>query len=130
MKKLALICISFIAFAALSCSSISVKHDFDSEANFAALRTFSWIPQPTNQVGNTDAARTRNDLLDKRIKSAVNAELEAKGFSQDSSNPDFLIAYHTGLKDKVGCDQLRLRLLPARALSRIWRRKLRGCSSI
>ncbi|NIA31356.1 MAG: DUF4136 domain-containing protein [Actinobacteria bacterium] len=90
-----------LAVLAMSCSSISVKHDYDKEANFAVLKTFDWIAQPGNAFGNVDAARARNDLLDSRIKNAVNSQLAAKGYRQDSANPDFLIAYHTGLKDKV-----------------------------
>jgi len=31
----------------------------------------------------------------------VNRQLTAKGLKQDSSNPDFVIAYHVGVEDKV-----------------------------
>lgn len=85
----------------MSCSSISVNHDYDKEANFVALKTFDWIAQPSNVVGDVNAARARNDLIDSRVKSAVNNQLVAKGYQQNSENPDFLIAYHTGLKEKV-----------------------------
>jgi hypothetical protein len=101
MKSLYLVIVLSLVFFALGCSSISVNMDYDKEANFAALKTFDWIPQPTNVVGNVDVARMRNDLVDKRIKSSVNNELAAKGYRQDSNNPDFLIAYHIGLKEKV-----------------------------
>ncbi len=36
-----------------------------------------------------------------RVKKAVNTELQAKGLTMNSSNPDFLIAEHLGKKDKV-----------------------------
>ena len=101
MKRLVLKVYFLIAFFLLSCSSISVVTDYDREANFTALKTFTWIPQPSYVIGNTDAARARNDLLDKRIKNAVNNELATKGYLQESENPDFLVAYHTGLKEKV-----------------------------
>jgi hypothetical protein len=40
-------------------------------------------------------------LFDKRIKNAVNSQLVAKGYESKSINPDFLVVYHVGVKNKI-----------------------------
>ena len=99
-----LICTS-LAFSLLAilmaCSSSTLNFDYDPEVNFATLKTFDWMKQPAKSGGGVKAALTRNTFLDKRIKNAVNTQLVAKGLRQDSNNPDFLIAYHVGVEDKI-----------------------------
>ncbi len=85
----------------MGCSDITVKHDYDKDAPFAALKTFDWLPMPTMAAGSVKAAMERNSLLDNRIKTAVNNQLAAKGYTQSAGNPDFLLMYHTGAQDKV-----------------------------
>ena len=77
---------------ALSCSSINVSHDYDPQADFNNLKTFSWLPFPKK----ADV----NQLVVKRIQDAVTGELETKGLRL-SSNPDFLIAMHGATKEKL-----------------------------
>jgi hypothetical protein len=43
----------------------------------------------------------RNPLVGKRIKSAVDHQLPAKGLRLDPSDPDLKLAYHTGVEDRV-----------------------------
>ena len=54
---------------------------------------------PDSQL--VDFGFAHNTLLDKRIKSQVNAVLAEKGMSVRSDSPDMLAAYHVGVKDKV-----------------------------
>jgi hypothetical protein len=82
-------------------SSVSVNHDYDNQADFAALKSFAWVNVPTTAVGDVRSAQERNSLLDKRIKSAVGNELTAKGYLMNESAPDFLLLYHTGAEDKI-----------------------------
>ncbi len=76
----------------LSCSSINVSHDYDPQANFNNLKTFSWLSFPQKAEVN--------QLVVRRIRDAVTGELEAKGLRL-SSNPDFLIAMHGATKEKL-----------------------------
>lgn len=90
------------AFLAMSCApSVSVKYDYDKETDFASLKTFDWLPVPTTAVGSVKAAVERNSLLDKRVKTAVNEQLVAKGLTQNAGNPDVLVTYHVGVDDKI-----------------------------
>jgi hypothetical protein len=52
-------------------------------------------------VDDVMRARMENSLFAKRLKRSVNRQLEAKGFTLDTEDPDFVIVYHTGVQDKV-----------------------------
>src|SRR5574342_1154889 len=79
---------------ATGCSSVNIKHDYDSAANFAALKTYTWMAAPTNATGSVQAALSRPAGLDKRIKESTDRQLAAKGYTTDANNPDFLVMYH------------------------------------
>jgi hypothetical protein len=95
------ILISLVGLA-VGCSSYSVNQDYDKDADFTSYKTYAWIQQPTTAVGDAKTAQRVNTLLDKRIRSAVDAQLTAKGMTLlDSDDADLFIAYHTGIQDKV-----------------------------
>jgi hypothetical protein len=87
---------------AVGCSSsITINHDFDPDQDFATFKTYAWVQQPASVVGDAEAAQQSNTLLDQRIKYAVNEQLGKEGLSIDTENPDLLVAYHTGVQNKV-----------------------------
>jgi hypothetical protein len=97
-----LIPIILVVFVIAGCGpSISVTQDFDKEADFSKLKSFAWMAVPNTAVGSVKAATERNSLLDKRIKTAVNSELSAKGYEMNEAAPDFVMMYHIGVDDKV-----------------------------
>ncbi len=74
-----------VLIALIGCAKpLAVNYDYDTAADFAALKTFSWMPPTGNAAGD--------DLLVKRIKNAVDAQLKAKGRVDVPETPDFLIA--------------------------------------
>jgi hypothetical protein len=93
-----LIVLIILTLTICGCSPISVKQDYDSEANFSALKTFDWMPMPEN------ANVVARPLMDKRIRNAVTDQLSAKGIKQNSASPDFLVVHHAGVKDRVDID--------------------------
>jgi hypothetical protein len=94
--------IALVSVVVIGCGpSISVTHDYDKEADFTKLKTFSWMAVGAIPVGNAKTAVEQNTLLDKRIKSAVNRELETKGYEMNEANPDFVMIYHVGVDDKI-----------------------------
>ena len=94
----ALLAVSLIAGCG---TSINVNYDFDVNADFEQYKTYDWVPLPDTPPGDARRAQQSNTLLDKRIKSQVNAALAEKGMSVRSDSPDMLAAYHVGVKDKV-----------------------------
>lgn len=84
------------------CSQYDINYDYDVDSNFSAYRTYSWIPQTINEGGTSASTAVQsNTLLDKRITSAVDTAMKAKGFTVDDQNPEILVVYHTGMQDKV-----------------------------
>lgn len=76
-------CVVLVAVMALAgCSTMTVSTDFDRSASFAAYKTFDFIP----------AEEVKNPLIRQRIEDAIVAELETKGLTRSSDNPDVLIA--------------------------------------
>jgi hypothetical protein len=57
-----------------------VKTDFDHQANFSQYKTYSW-----------QTIKPANSLWDARIKSAIDAQLTAKGWTQVDSGGDIAI---------------------------------------
>ncbi len=90
-----------VAVVVLSgCSSISVSRDYDETVNFSALKTFAWKDAVQPETGNP---RIDNDLIDDRIRTAVNRELTAKGFRLAKQGfADFQVSYFVEYKQRIG----------------------------
>ena len=94
MKTIHAFFVLFLMGFVVSCSTIyGVKYDYDKQVNFGSLKTYDWMTVP-------DKADI-DSLNVERVKKAVNAELQAKGYMMTSNNPDFLIAEHMRSKDKI-----------------------------
>ena len=94
MKTINTIIVLFFICFTVSCASIyTVQYDYAKQVDFAKLKTYDWLVVPEN----ANISRLKVEL----IKKAVNAELQAKGLTMTSDNPDFLIAGHIGKMDKV-----------------------------
>jgi hypothetical protein len=84
------------------CSSYDINYDYDVDSNFNSFKTYQWMERTmSNASGSAQSAVQNNTLLDKRIKSAADTQLQAKGLTAAAENPDLLVVYHTGLKNKV-----------------------------
>lgn len=100
--KEAKVCILLCAvLVAAGCSSVSVKRDFDTKYDFAALHTYNWMGAPESPSGSVQRELSQNSLIEGRVKRAVNEQLAAKGYKETTQNPDFLVAFHTGVQDKT-----------------------------
>ena len=97
-KGMLLLCAVLLA---AGCSSVSVSHDFDSQTDFANLRTYSWVTAPESTSENVQRELEKNSLVEGRVKRAVNQQLAAKGLREATQDPDFLVAFHTGVQDKT-----------------------------
>lgn len=82
------------------CSTLEVTYNYDPAADFAALRTYEWVPSEQRRTG--DPRVDDNPLLDTRIHQAVDGALGAKGYRIEASgSPDFLVGYYVTLDAKV-----------------------------
>jgi len=91
-----------IAILAGCSSGYDIKYDYDMQTNFTGFKTYQWMEKTmTNANGSAQQAMQSNSLLDKRIRSAVDTQMAAKGFTLTADNPDVYAVYHVGLKDKI-----------------------------
>ncbi len=91
-------CLFLILFLTLyGCSSIQVNTDFDDEADFSAIHTYSW--KAVNVSGD---ALANNPLLYKRIVKSIDGYLQDRGYQQaDPGVADILVAIHAVTKEKM-----------------------------
>jgi len=80
MQKVVLVLIGLVLLFATKASAQQVKTDYDRGANFAQYKTYSW-----------EHVNTQDPLDVDRIKTAVNAALAAKGWTQVDSGGDVSI---------------------------------------
>ncbi len=82
------------------CSSVSVTRDYDDSVDFLSLKTFAWQHATQPETGNP---RIDNDLMDERVRSAVDAQLAEKGFLLvPKEEADYLVAYFVEYKQRIG----------------------------
>ena len=66
-----------------------VRTDYDHAANFEKYKTYKWVT-----VNNTEQV---NQLVDQRIRSAIDAQLAKEGFTKSEDNPDLLVDYQASI---------------------------------
>lgn len=88
-----------IAIGVSGCSSISVRRDYNAAFDFSALQTYAWQHELQPETGDP---RVDNDLIDERIRRAVNDHLNRKGFKRaDRDEADFLITYYREYRSRI-----------------------------
>ena len=84
-----------------ACSPLSVNYDYDNTADFSKYKSFAWMAKPSSLPSNPASSPQNSDLLDRRIRASVEAELKARGLNEDAAAPNLLVVYHLGVQDKL-----------------------------
>lgn len=93
---------AFIAVALGACGGgISVNSDYAEGMDFAPFRSWDYMPDQ----GST-ANASSNQLVDQRLRTAVERKMGAKGFRRDASDPDFYVGYHLILDDETSYETI------------------------
>lgn len=87
-----LVCLGVAAFGQ------EVQFDYDRSANFSAYTTYQWVDYREVPVGD--------QLLDRDIKRAVDAQLAGKGLRRVESGGDLLVGYQTAVSQEKQFDSL------------------------
>jgi len=83
----------------LGCASPKIGYDYDRSANFGRYHTYAWIAGEEEKRGDR---RVQSALVDTRIRTAIDAELRAKGYTVPTNGqPEFLVGYQVGMKDMI-----------------------------
>lgn len=95
-----LLCLAASVLLLAGCSSVSVTRDYGASSDFSILKTYAWQHATQPKTGNP---RIDNDLMDERIRSAVDAQLAEKGFMLvPKEEADCLVAYFVEYKQRIG----------------------------
>ncbi len=90
--RLALVLLPLALLA--GCSGYTINHDYDVTANFSRYKTFDYYTSKKGTGGTTS-------LMDKRVRTSVEKELQAKGFAMETkADPDFLVTYYPIVQDR------------------------------
>ncbi|SPF53886.1 conserved exported hypothetical protein [Candidatus Sulfopaludibacter sp. SbA4] len=75
-----------------------VQFDYDRSANFHSYQTYQWVDYKAVQVGD--------QLLDRDIKRAVDAQLAGKGLRRVESGGDLVVGYQAGISQEKEFDTI------------------------
>jgi len=92
MKFIKLLCLALI-LTLVSCASVRVSTDYDSQATFDNYKTFAFYKPGIDKV-------EISDLDKKRILRAIEKEMLTKGFTK-SESPDLLVNINTKTEKNV-----------------------------
>jgi len=88
-----------VAVMVAGCSGgMEIQTDFDATADFSRYSTWDWVPEPAEETGDPGVD---DPIVRARIQSAVAEELAKHGYLRAADAPDFLVNYHTAMKDEL-----------------------------
>lgn len=82
------------------CAGIFVTTDYDTSRDFSRLKTYAWLEPKSRLVIDP---LVDNDLMVKRIRRSVEAELAKRGYARAEGGAavDFYITYHVSSEDRI-----------------------------
>ena len=90
MRRLMFLAFTLFLMSGSSLMAQDVRYNFDSKADFSKFKTYKWV--------DIKGADHVNQLVEKQIRDAVDAELANKGLQKtDSDAADLYIAYQTAI---------------------------------
>jgi len=101
MKTLFYITTLMIVAFFVGCSSLSVHHDIDKNANFAAYKTFVWVESTDTTSGEDGEESPPRSSESELIRSLTNKLLAEKGLKLDPDHPDIFVTSHSGEERKI-----------------------------
>ncbi|HEX3472660.1 MAG TPA: DUF4136 domain-containing protein [Silvibacterium sp.] len=89
MKRFAIVWAALLLFVPSGAFGQDVRYNFDKDADFSKFKTYEWV--------EIKGASKPDDLTDKQIKAAVDAQLGQKGLSKVEDKADLYVAYQTAI---------------------------------
>jgi hypothetical protein len=100
MRRATVFAALFLALSSvLSCTTTSVQTDHDHEADFSAYSSFAWL---SNADSDQPPATAANQIIDRRIRRSIAANILSKGLSQAPPDAaDLLLTYYVSLDQRL-----------------------------
>jgi hypothetical protein len=90
MKRAVWFSLVFLLLAVSTALAQDVRYNFDKNTDFSKFKTYKWVA--------IKGADQTNDLVDKQVKDALDAELATKGLSKvEGDNADLFVGYQTAI---------------------------------
>ena len=90
MKRFLLVFLALLVTGVSGALAQDVRYNFDKDAKFSDYKTYKWV-----EIKGSDRP---NELIDKQIKAALEAELATKGLTEtNSDDADLYIGYQTAI---------------------------------
>lgn len=88
-----------------ACTGVPVSTDYNTEYRFQPQSSYAWLERERE----FSDPRVDNDLVEARVRRAVDSQLRAKGLTQAQSveSADLLVSYHIGREDKIDVQTFR-----------------------
>ncbi len=87
-----------LALAAGACSGVKFNSDFDPSIDFEGMRTYAWL----EAADPSQASRGMDDFTERRVITAVENQLDAKGFRKATTGaPDLLVNFYLTTQQKM-----------------------------
>lgn len=84
MRRFGLIFVSLVPLLFLTGCDLKTTMDYDRDVDFSTIETYKWVGRDHPEI---------SDLEYKKIVSAVDTQLELKGFQKVDSDPDVVVTY-------------------------------------
>ena len=94
---------SIAIFLLNSCAKVQVSQDFDSTYSFSNSSSYNWNPE--RQISAEDTLKD-NELLARRFTSAIDANLQAQGFTL-TDTPEILVSYTYKVTSRLQSDSIQ-----------------------
>jgi hypothetical protein len=90
MKRVLMLALGLSLAGAGTALAQDVRYNYDKQANFAAFKTYKWV--------DIKGAKEVNDITEKMIRSAVDAELAKKGLTKtEGATADLYVGYQAAV---------------------------------
>jgi len=79
------------SLALLTACAVVPTHDYDTNYDFAAAKTYSW---KSSSARSSENPKIASSLLNDRLEAALDQQMQAKGLTKAAENADLVITYH------------------------------------
>jgi len=96
-RSLTAVCLTAVLVLAGCTPTMTVSAERDPNADLLAYRSYAWLAAPPKdpQFSNANA-----DLLDWRVRTAVDTEMHARGYTRTAPDaPDLWVRYHIHIRE-------------------------------
>lgn len=88
------------------CSQFNVMEDYDSQANFKALKTYQWLPAQLTENDKIAQTSVEHPLTASRVRNAIEVSLNQKGLQSSPSRPSSYVSFHINSKNYMTPDPM------------------------